>query len=538
MLSLLVFNRYQDIAHDLDVIKQSCEHTSQLVRKPMHVVEKTVAGSQLWRPVQDRVRDTVVQVLVHASEIDMLQPYKTPHQSSSAGSGFFINDQGDIITNAHVVDQARAIWIQVPSLGKRIIDAQVVGIAPERDLALLRISPSSLEMIQHELGSVQYLSFGDSDLVRRSDEVLALGYPLGQQSLKSTTGVVSGNEQCMIQTSAPINPGNSGGPLLNVHGEVVGINTAMVQNAQNVGYAIPVNDLKIVLPDLYKTPLLRKPYLGIYYNNANEALLGYLKNPQPGGCYVVEVVKGSTLDKAGVERGDMVYAINGYPVDMFGEMIVPWCEDKISIIDFVSRLAIGQELRLTVYRNGQRKDIKATFEMAQLPTIRRIYPGYEEIDYEVFGGMVVMQLTLNHIQGMHAQAPGLAKFAEMRFQADPVLLITHIFPTSQLYRSRAISVGSTLNEVNGRKVHTLDDLRAAFKDSLATNILTIRASDHVARATDNIFIALDWKEVLAEELKLSHDYRYPLTQTAKDILQAARVQDGLEEQFIGAQTVS
>src|SRR5262249_26829670 len=157
------------------------------------------------------------------------------------------------------------------------------------DIALLRVKPAGLELIRSVLGGVPYMTFGDSDSIRRSDEVLALGYPLGQQSLKSTTGVISGHEQHMIQISAAINPGSSGGPLLNEAGEVIGINAAGITEAQNVGYAIPVNDLKIVLPDLYKTKLLRKPFLGILYNNASEALTEYLGNPQPGGCYIVEV---------------------------------------------------------------------------------------------------------------------------------------------------------------------------------------------------------------------------------------------------------
>ena len=195
-----------------------------------------------------------------------------------------------MITNAHVINQSRTVWIQIPSLGRRIIDIEVIGMTPDRDLALCRVKPDGLEVIRSALGSVPFLPLGDSDMVRRSDDVLALGYPLGQQSLKSTTGVVSGREQHMLQISAAINPGSSGGPLLNESGEVVGINSAGVTEAQNVGYAIPVNDLKIVMPDLHKTKLLRKPFLGVLYNNASESLTEYLGNPQPGGCYIVEVV--------------------------------------------------------------------------------------------------------------------------------------------------------------------------------------------------------------------------------------------------------
>jgi serine protease Do len=482
------------------------------------IIEKIVAKSEVWRPIQQQVKDTVVQVFAQVSEIDLLQPYKTPAQFSSTGSAFFINEQGDLLTNAHVVDQAKALWIQIPSLGKRIIQVEVVGVSPERDIALIRVIPEDLKMIRKELGRVPYLSLGDSDLVYRSDEVLALGYPLGQQSLKSTTGVISGREQQFIQMSAPINPGNSGGPLLNINGEVVGINSAGVTEAQNVGYIIPINDAKIILPDLYKIKLLRKPFLGVLFNNGSEFLTEYLGNPQPGGCYVVEVVKDSTLYNAGVQRGDMIYEINGHRLDVYGEMNVPWSEDKISIIDYVCRLAIGEDVRLVVYRNGQRKDLAVKFSQAELPPIKKIYPGYETIDYEVFAGMVVMPLTINHIQGMRKSIQGLGRYAEVKNQKHPVLLITHVFPTSELYKTRSVTVGSTLNEINGMPVHTLQDLRKAFKDHIHSKFLTLLISDNLAMTTDNVLVVLPTEAVVAQEMQLSQDYRYPITENTKEIL--------------------
>jgi len=495
--------------------------------KPSQVVERVVTSASIWRPVQDRIKDTVVQVVTHAFDFDFLQPFRTPAHGTVTGSGFFINDQGDIVTNAHVVDQATAIWIQIPSLGKRVIDAHVIGVAPERDLALLRVSAEDLHFIQQELGSVPYLPLGDSDLIHRSDDVLALGYPLGQQSLKSTTGVVSGCEQHFIQISAPINPGSSGGPLLNVQGEVVGINSAGVTSAQNVGYAIPINELKLILPELYKTRLLRRPFLGFVVNNGTETLVEYLGNPPPGGCYVIEVFKGSAMERAGVLSGDMVYEINGHPVDLFGEMTVPWSEDKLSIIDYVSRLTPGQDVCVVVYRRGERKELHVKFDHSELAAIPRVYPGHEEIDFEVFGGLVVMQLTKNHIQLLGPQAPGLARYTEMRLQCCPTLVVTHIFPNSYLARCRNLGVASTLNEVNGMPVRTLNDYRQALKKGLADKFLTFRSSDHVGRFSDNIFTVLPWEKLVEEEPKLAHNYHYPLTETAREIIKIYQAQRSL-----------
>ena len=481
------------------------------------VVEKVLMQHEAWRPVQERVKDTVVQVFSQVAEMDIRQPYKTPSQYKVSGSGFFINDQGYLITNAHVVSQAKSIWIQIPHFGKRIFDAHIVSFAPDYDLALLRINEEGVVDIKRELSRVPFLPLGDSDSVRRADEVMALGYPLGQESLKSTTGVISGRESNMIQMSAPINPGSSGGPLLNFNGEVIGINTAGITEAQNVGYIIPINDLKIILSTLYKEKLVRHPFLGVLFNNATDALTEYLGNPQPGGPYIVEVVKNSTLCKAGVLRGDMIYEINGFRLDQYGEMNVPWSEDKISITDYVSRLSIGDTVKLVIYRNGKRKDITTTFRQMELTPIRKVYPYFEEIDYETIAGMVVMELTINHIAALGNKAPALAHYADIKNQTDPVLIVTHIFPTSYVARTRTITEGTTINEINGQMVHSLKDLRNAAKKSVDTGFLTLRVSDNIMRISDHVFVVLPFERVVAEEQQLAFDYRYPFTTLNKEL---------------------
>ena len=422
-----------------------------------------------------------------------------------------------------MVMSAKTIWGQVPSLGKRIIDMDVIGMSPERDLALLRVTQEGRDLINSQLGAIPFLPLGDSDLVRRSDDVLALGYPLGQQSFKSTTGVISGHEHHLIQMSAPINPGSSGGPLLNIKGEVVGVNSSGITEAQNVGYAIPINTLKTILDDLYTVKILRKPFLGVRFNNSTDSLVKFLGNPSPGGCYVIETVGGSPLEKAGIMRGDMIYEINGYAVDMYGDMSVPWSEDKISIIDYPLRLSIGDSLTLVVYRKGQRKEFTVIFGLAELPAIHRIYPGYEDIDYEIFGGMVVQELSVNHVKLLADHAPGLMKYGELKYQLEPVLIITHVFPDTQLYRGRNLPLGATLDEVNGTKVSTLADFRSVIKDGATKEYLTISAVDNVTRAAENIFVVLAMDKIIDQEARLARDYRYQISDTVKDILRIAQV---------------
>lgn len=475
----------------------------QIVTPVAPVVEKLIhSPQQTWSGLQPMVKDTVVQIFSQKAQVDLLQPYKTPAQYQGTGSGFFINSDGEIVTNAHVVDQSTALWIQIPSLGKQQIDVDIVGVSPDRDLALLKVTDEGLQEIKQQLGEIRFLSLGNSDLVHRADEVMALGYPLGQQGLKSTTGVVSGREQNLIQISAPINPGNSGGPSLNLKGQVIGINTMYAPDAQNVGYIIPINELKIVLDDLRTHKLLRRPFLGVLFINASDVLTDYLGNPQPGGLFVVDVYKDSPLSKAGVKPRDMIYEINGHRLDVYGELL--WNEDRISLVDYVAQLKLGQEVRLIIYRNGERKEIKFTFEQGSLLPIHKIYPGYEGMDYEIVAGMVVQPLTLTHLPLLVNASPSLTKYAEMKHQMEPALVITHVFPDSQAQRSRTLAPGCVLTEVNGMKVKSLDDLRSALFKSIETDRLTIETAEQ-------FFIVVPFRKILEEERRLSRNYFYQIT---------------------------
>ena len=138
-IGVFLFIKQRNLEHQMStVVPQLVEPAEVAPGEP--TVAKIITSAQLWRPVQEKVKDTVVQIFSQIAAIDLLQPYKTPSQGTAYGSGFFISDSGDIITNAHVVDQAKAVWVQIPSLGKRIIDVDIIGVNPDRDLALLRVN--------------------------------------------------------------------------------------------------------------------------------------------------------------------------------------------------------------------------------------------------------------------------------------------------------------------------------------------------------------------------------------------------------------
>lgn len=502
----------QRLFHQQEEFRAALEQL-KIEKKEMVAVSDTPASispSKTWSDLQAKVKNTVVQIFSQVAAIDILQPYKTPNQFQTTGSGFFINEQGEIITNAHVVEQARSIWIQIPSLGKKQINVTLVGVSPDRDIALLKVEEKELAEIKQALqGKIPYLQLGNSDQIKRADEIMTLGYPLGQQGLKSTVGVVSGWECHLIQIDAPINPGNSGGPSVDRNGKVVGINTLYAPDAQNVGYIIPINELRIILDDLRKVTLLRKPFLGILFENADEDLTKYLGNPMPGGLYVVDVYKNSPLQKAGVQKGDMVYEINGHKLDVYGELL--WEEDRISIIDYVSKLKLGQKVYLVVYRKGKRLEMNFIFDQAELLPVKKIYPGYEKIDYEIIAGMVIQPLTINHLPLLVNAAPGLAKYTEMRYQMDSALIITHIFNDSAAHRSRSLMPGAIVKEINGESVKTMSDLRYALCKNVDRNHFTIETND-------GVFMVSSLKKILQDDQRLAQDYFLPVSATTKTLL--------------------
>lgn len=433
------------------------------------VLAATIAEQGGWRKVQALAKNTVVQIFVQTASFDWLEPYKAPSQSKSYGTGFFIDSQGHLLTNFHVIDHAVSVKIQVPSLGKEQLDVHIVGVCPDRDLALLKLSPESFGRITEYLGSIPWLKLGESDKIVRTQEILALGYPLGQEKLKSTQGIVSGHEyawgEAYIQITAALNPGNSGGPSLNAQGEVVGINTARIPDAQNIGYIIPIDNLKSVIQDLHKVRLLRKPILGCEFNYGNKPMIAFLKNPLPGGLYITRVYKDSLLERAGVCPGDMMYKINGYSVDRYGELDVPWSEDKVPLAALLNRFELGQRLNIVVFRHGQEHSIELLFEHTQPLAIRKMYPGFEPILYEIFGGMVVMEFALNHLEPLEDIEPKLIRYRERKNQYKGRLVVTHLFPNSPAQKARVVCVGDLLVEVNGKKVRTIDEFRECIKMS-------------------------------------------------------------------------
>ncbi len=275
-----------------------------------------------------------------------------PRTETGLGSGFIISSDGYILTNEHVISGADKITVTIWG-DKKEYSARLVGADYDLDLAVLKIQAGK---------SLPYLKLGDSEKIEVGNWVIAIGNPYGFDHTV-TVGVISAKGRPvpvegryyknLLQTDAAINPGNSGGPLLNLKGEVVGINTAVAQ-AQGIGFAIPSRTVQDVLDDLMHKGKVIRPWLGIQMHSLTPQLAEYFGLPNTNGVVVVGVVPGSPADKAGLRQGDVILQIDRQAV-----------KDAEDLAERIKKTKVGQKILLLVYRENQHMYL--TVEVGEKP---------------------------------------------------------------------------------------------------------------------------------------------------------------------------
>lgn len=281
-------------------------------------------------------------------------------QGQSIGSGFIYSSDGTIITNKHVVSDTTAKY-QVITADNKKYDVQKISRDPSDDIAILKIDPG-----QNSGTSLQPVILGDSSHIQVGQFAIAIGTALGEFRNSVTTGVVSGvgrgitagdqyqgsaeNLSNVIQTSAAINPGNSGGPLLNSDAQVIGMNTAVAANGQNIGFALPVNVLKDALKSFSDTGFI-KPYVGVAYKMIAKDVA--LMNDVPEGAYLQQVVSGSPAEKAGLQSGDIITKIDGTKLG-----------DTTDLASFINKKKPGDTMSMTYWRDSKSTDVTVTLATA------------------------------------------------------------------------------------------------------------------------------------------------------------------------------
>ena len=301
--------------------------------------------------------------------------FMNEYPSEGAGSGFLIDEEGHIVTNNHVVAGAKSVTVVVGKESKRYT-ATVVGTDDHSDIAVLKIKPDK---------KLPFVKLGDSASLLVGQKVLAIGNPFGQFQNTLTTGVISSlgrtirdqnnNEmEDMIQTDAAINHGNSGGPLLNSHGEVVGINSAIIGQAYlGIGFAIPVNHAKEIVDLLLRDGHVQRPWLGVQMVTINAQLAEALRLPAEEGALVVQLVANSPADAAGIHGPDRLAILGFQQFPIGGDFIVAVDGKPVTsreeVIRAIDHHKVGDEMKLTVYR-GSRK-VELTIKLRDRPVTSR-----------------------------------------------------------------------------------------------------------------------------------------------------------------------
>ena len=375
-----------------------------------------------------------------------------PEARQSLGSGFIINPQGLILTNNHVVEEADKIKVNLRD--EREFDAQVVGRDAKTDLALLKVQAKE---------ALPTVPLGNSDALRIGEWVMAIGNPFGL-SHTVTAGIVSakgriigaGQYDDFIQTDASINPGNSGGPLFNTRGEVVGINTAIVAGGTGIGFAIPVNLAKELLPQLHEKGKVTRGWLGVMIQKVTPELAQSFNLPQAGGALVADVVDGSPAAKAGMQRGDIITTFDGSTI-----------HDMHELPRVVANTQVGKQVKVDALRQGKPK----TFTVTITALKEEAAPTKASAETATQLGMAVQNIT-----------PELAQSMGLRLSEGVVVAdVDDDGPAAEA----GIRQGDVVIEVNRQRVRNADEYAAALRKSAEGTVLLL-----VSRGDGTLYVAL------------------------------------------------
>ncbi|MEJ5299562.1 MAG: DegQ family serine endoprotease [Thermodesulforhabdaceae bacterium] len=377
---------------------------------------------------------------------------KQTFKTHSLGSGFVISSEGYILTNNHVVEKAQEIKIKLEN-GKEY-EAKVVGKDPKTDIALLQVKPDK--------DFPEPAVLGDSNTIRVGDWVIAVGNPFGLGHTV-TAGIISAKGRIIgagpyddfIQTDAAINPGNSGGPLFNMKGEVIGINTAIVARGQGIGFAIPINMAKDLLPQLKKGKVIRG-WIGVMIQDVTPEIAKSFGLETPKGALVADVISNGPADKAGIQRGDIITNYNGNEV-----------EDYHAFSRMVANTPPGTKVKIQLVRDKQIKTVEVTIGTMPEGEVK-LSEKESPLGDKVKGwGISVQNIT-----------PEIARQFGWN-ELETGVVVTGIEEGSPAEESK-LRPGDLIKEINRRKIQNVRDFKQAIDSAKKTEslVLLVKRGDH------------------------------------------------------------
>ncbi len=374
---------------------------------------------------------------------DMFKDYGTPQkrQTSALGSGFIIDENGIVITNNHVIQGAEDVFVRVN--GEKNLKAKVIGADPGMDLAVLQIESDE---------KFTPVKFGDSDIARIGDWVIAIGNPFGLGGTV-TAGIISARNRSIglsryedyIQTDASINQGNSGGPLFNMDGDVIGINTAILGQSGSIGigFAIPSNSAQKVIKQLIEFGETKRGWLGVRIQTVTKDIADVEKLDEPRGALVASVAENSPSDKGGIKAGDIILEFDGKKINEMSEL------PRI-----VAETEVGKKVKLKVWRN--KREITKEIILGRLETS-------EDFKSQ---GLVTEKPKEDRIDGLKIKVRLITKddIKERNLPKNTTgLVITEVEKDSPI---NYLQVNNIIVEAQKKKINTIGDLDNIVKLAL------------------------------------------------------------------------
>ena len=479
----------------------------------------------LWKDAQRRYRNSVVQISVTRGSWNLSEPYATPTTQEAKGSGFLITREGHILTNAHVVEAMLTVSFRAERAGNKDLHAELIRVCPQKDCALLKATPEALL----ELGDFEPLRFGDDQQLEQMQPVMTISYPLGS-GIKFTSGVASGYEasnaegsgsQSYIQFDAPVSPGSSGSPLLNTKRLVVGVVSAGVAggNAQNTNFAIPTRVVLSVIRELFAVgnsdhQVISPPSLGLAFQRVTEAhfrMAGIERVEDQKGLRVKEVIPGCPFPE--VQVGDILQMIryadpynleSSFDVENYMSKACTRCasepdrvivisstgsinvfdltdssnpveasftrDRKVSLQEVIDTIPIDTVLTLEVLRPSAGKVGMTTgpFRNRDGLAIKKLYPPFDKLEYIEFGGSVFIPLSANVLDAL-GSTKYLCEFNPYRKRYKHRVLVTKLFPLTEIRNIDSINPTEVVKSINGVKISIIEDMESAIYNAVQSN---------------------------------------------------------------------
>lgn len=483
--------------------------------------------------IKKNINNSVVRIIAESININWNIPYIMENPQKGQGTGFFIKSDY-ILTCSHVVDSAKNVYIEIPSIGIEKYQCDIVFICPHYDIAMLKTK---------DYKSKYVVDLGNSDKLQTGDEVYVVGYPASFRplnnsinNLKFTKGIINGQQYGLIQTDSTINPGNSGGPLF-YKNKVIGINSRkLVSNSiENVGYAVPINSYKIIKDktffskEIKETKIIYRPDLLIEFNNTQPNIIQNITNNKVENGIIISKIYNSSIlknknvskknenkndknknDKNKIKEGSIITKINNIKINNYGLSDNYWIGTQIDFNNILNKFKNNKSITIEYYNN----DVRFTQEIIlkpYIPIIRRIYPVFEKVDYFIIGGIIFMNFSLNNASNNKNNLDLLCVINNIENINKPKLFVSFIFPNSLVNIINNIKKNDFINKVNDIQVNNIKELEEAImKPITINNKLFIKIEESHG---SSILLTID--DIIKQDTILSETYKYELNKFHK-----------------------